>query len=119
MEKLKMKLEDDIGADPMNNMPAPKFTKQILKSVIGENRANQVLQSMSMSIIPKVGGGSMTSGLTECKCPAVFLSFRNGATIEVNERYGKSVQVPAVADLTELGEKNEENPWNLLIHGQQ
>ena len=61
------KAAEDIGADPMNNMPAPKFTKQILKSVIGENRANQVLQSMSMSIIPKVGGGSMTTGLTDCK----------------------------------------------------
>jgi hypothetical protein len=55
------------GGDPMSNLPAPKFTKQILKSVIGENRANQVLQSMSMSIIPKVGGGSMSSGLTDRK----------------------------------------------------
>ena len=63
----KIQLEDDNGADPMRNMPAPKFTKQILKSVIGENRANQVLQSMSMSIIPKVGGGSMTKGLTDRK----------------------------------------------------
>ena len=63
----KLKLEEDVGADPMNNMPSPKFTKQILKSVIGENRANQVLQSMSMSIIPKVGGGSMNQGLTDCK----------------------------------------------------
>ena len=59
--------EAELGGDPNANAPQPKFTKQILKSVIGESRANQVLQSMSMSIIPKVGGGSMTSGLTDCK----------------------------------------------------
>ena len=66
MDKLNLS-ENDLGEDPMSNLPAPKFTKQILRSVIGENRANQVLQSMSMSIIPKVGGGSMTSGLTDRK----------------------------------------------------
>ena len=65
MEKLQIK--DDSGIDPMKDLPAPKFSKGILKSVIGENRANQVLQSMSMSIIPKVGGGSMTTGLTDRK----------------------------------------------------
>ncbi len=54
---------DDNGSDPMANVPTNKFSRQILRSVIGENRANKVLQSMSMAVIPKVGGGSMADGL--------------------------------------------------------
>jgi hypothetical protein len=50
MEKLTLK--DDDGTDPMKDMPTTKFSKGILKSVIGETRANQVLCSMSMSVIP-------------------------------------------------------------------
>ena len=51
---------DDNGGDPMNNIPSNKFSRQILKQVIGEARANKVLYSMSMAVIPKVQGGSMT-----------------------------------------------------------
>ena len=50
MEKLlseKLKLNDDTVQDPMSNMPKTKFSSMILKSVIGEARANQVLTSMS------------------------------------------------------------------------
>jgi len=65
MEKLlKEPLVDD-GRDPMSNVPTNKFSKQILKSVIGETRANQVLCSMSMTVIPNVGGGSMSAGLAD------------------------------------------------------
>ena len=64
MEKLlKDAVADDNGADPMINMPSTKFSKGILKSVIGETRANQVLCSMSMSVIPQTGGGSMGGSL--------------------------------------------------------
>jgi len=43
MEKLlkeKLKINDDSGMDPMSNMPKTKFSSMILKSVIGEARAN-------------------------------------------------------------------------------
>lgn len=43
----------------MQNLPKIKFGQQILKSVIGEHRAAQVLQSMSMAIIPNVKSGLM------------------------------------------------------------
>jgi hypothetical protein len=66
-DKVLKKMESIEGTGCDTNMPAPKFGKQILKSVIGETRANQVLQSMSMNIIPKVGGGSMTQGLSDRK----------------------------------------------------
>lgn len=38
MDNLKID-ENDIGADPMQNLPKTKFGAQILKSVIGEQRA--------------------------------------------------------------------------------
>ena len=39
--------------------PPPKFSKCILKSVIGEDRANQVLTSMSMAQIPNAKMNSL------------------------------------------------------------
>jgi len=57
----------DDGTDPMKDLPSTKFSKQILKSVIGETRANQVMTSLSMAIIPNVLSGSMGGGIKDCK----------------------------------------------------
>ena len=61
--------KDDVGIDPMTNLPSNKFSKQILKSVIGEARANQVLTSISMSIIPNIKGNSIGGGIKDSKYP--------------------------------------------------
>lgn len=61
------KLIDDGFTDPMKQLPQTKYQKHMLKSVIGETRANQVLTSMSMSIIPKVGD-SIGKGLDSKLC---------------------------------------------------
>lgn len=53
---------EDLGVDPMQNLPKTKFSAGILRSVIGENRANRVLESMSMAVIPNLGGSSLTGG---------------------------------------------------------
>ena len=53
-----IKFEEGING----STPVTKYGKGVLKAVIGENRANMVLQSMSMSIIPKLHG-SMADGL--------------------------------------------------------
>ena len=58
---------ENLGADPMQNLPKTKFSAGILRSVIGENRANRVLESMSMSVIPNLGGSSLTGGKMESK----------------------------------------------------
>ena len=47
----------DYGAGcGMEDMPSNKFSRGVLKTIIGEARAAQVLTSMSMAIIPKTGG---------------------------------------------------------------
>ena len=56
-------LDDNTPFDPMKNLPTTKFGKRVLKEAVGEERANKVLQSMSMSIIPNIGGGSMGKDL--------------------------------------------------------
>ena len=48
----------DLGAGCGDDMPSNKFSRGVLKTIIGEARANQVLTSMSMAIIPN-GAGSM------------------------------------------------------------
>jgi hypothetical protein len=40
MDKLLKEPLIDDGTDPMKKAPTNKFSRQILKSVIGENRAN-------------------------------------------------------------------------------
>lgn len=57
----------DNGTDLDMNLPTNSFSKSILKLVVGDQRANQVLNSMSMDIIPNVGGGSMGAGLKDSK----------------------------------------------------
>jgi hypothetical protein len=52
-------LDDDTPFDPMKNIPTTMFGKRVLKESVGEERAMKVLQSMSMAIIPNIGGGSM------------------------------------------------------------
>ena len=59
---------EKLGLDPMQNRDKTKFSAQILKSVIGETRANRVLESMSMAVIPASGGSSLTGGKMESKC---------------------------------------------------
>jgi hypothetical protein len=61
------KLIDDGIMDPMKQVPRTNFQKQILKSVIGESKANQVLTSMSMQIIPKINEGTMGNGFKDGK----------------------------------------------------
>lgn len=39
----KITVDENSFSDPMKMLPKPKFSQQILKQVIGENRANQVL----------------------------------------------------------------------------
>jgi membrane protein insertase Oxa1/YidC/SpoIIIJ len=65
----------DDGTDPMKDLPSTKFSKQILKSVIGETRANQVMTSLSMAIIPNVLSGSMGGGIKDCKYILRLISF--------------------------------------------
>ena len=48
----------DYGIGCMDDMPSNKFSRGVLKTIVGEARANQVLTSMSMAIIPG-GTGSM------------------------------------------------------------
>ena len=48
----------EYGAGCEDNMPINKFSSGVLKTIIGEARANQVLTSMSMMVIPN-GEGSM------------------------------------------------------------
>ena len=36
-------IDHDSGVDPMRDLPSPKFSQKILKSVIGDAKANQVL----------------------------------------------------------------------------
>lgn len=62
----KLKIDENAVDDPMKQMPKTKFSQLILKSVIGDERANKVLQSMSMTVIPKVSGGSMEQ-MSACK----------------------------------------------------
>lgn len=50
-------MDHNSGVDQMQNLPSPKFSQKILKSVIGDDRASQVLQSISMNNIPKFGSG--------------------------------------------------------------
>jgi hypothetical protein len=52
MHKLTVQIDDTKGIDPMQNLPKTKFSSMILKSVIGQEKANAVLHSMSMSVIP-------------------------------------------------------------------
>ena len=52
MDKLKVEIDDSKGIDPMQNLPKTKFSSMILKSVIGQEKANAVLHSMSMAVIP-------------------------------------------------------------------
>lgn len=66
MESIKIDA-NDLGIDPMQNLPTNKFSEQILKSVIGENRANQVLTSISMSIIPNIKNNSIGGGIKDGK----------------------------------------------------
>jgi len=67
MESIKIDDTDANGMDPMQNLPTNKFSKQILKSVIGETRANQVLTSISMSIIPNIKNSSIGGGIKDGK----------------------------------------------------
>jgi hypothetical protein len=39
MEKVKKTIDHDSGVDPMMNLPCPKFSQKILKTVIGEDKA--------------------------------------------------------------------------------
>lgn len=52
MYKLTVEIDDTKGIDPMQNLPKTKFSAMILKSVIGQDKANAVLHSMSMTVIP-------------------------------------------------------------------
>ena len=54
--------------------PPPKFSKCILKSVIGEERANQVLTSLSMAQIPnaKINSLENLNGHAGGKCFFLF-----------------------------------------------
>ena len=52
MHKLTVQIDDTKGMDPMQNLPKTRFSSMILKSVIGQEKANAVLHSMSMSVIP-------------------------------------------------------------------
>ena len=63
-KKFEPLLGPDDGTDPMKNVDRTKFSKAILRQVVGDNRAQMVLQSMSMAIIPKTGG-SMGSVLKD------------------------------------------------------
>jgi len=39
----KLQIDETAVNDPMKDLPKPKFSKMILKSVIGDERANKVL----------------------------------------------------------------------------
>ena len=39
----KLTVDETAANDPMKQMPKPKFSQLILKSVIGDDRANKVL----------------------------------------------------------------------------
>ena len=67
MDTFSKNVDENDVQDPMKRMPKTKFSAQILKSVIGETRANQVLTSISMNILPKLSG-SMGGGIKEGKC---------------------------------------------------
>ena len=41
------------------NLPSSKFSSAILKSIVGDERANNVLTSMSMNLIPQTKGDSL------------------------------------------------------------
>jgi len=60
----------DEGAfqDPNENVPKPKFAREVLKLAVGDDKVNKVLNSLSMSIIPNVGGGSIGKDLFSSKC---------------------------------------------------
>ena len=53
----KIQINENMASDPMKVLPKSRFSCQVLKQIIGETRANQVLQSMSMTVLPNVGGG--------------------------------------------------------------
>lgn len=77
---------DDVQ-DPMKRMPKTKFSQQILKSIIGDTRANQVLTSFSMNIIPAVGTGSMGGGIKESKyCFGVLCIYSLIASLQISKR---------------------------------
>ena len=52
---------EELGADPMIELPTNRYGQCILKRVVGEERANAVLQSMSMTILPNQGGSSLVN----------------------------------------------------------
>lgn len=64
-ELLKEGIKFEDGAN--DKTPVTKYGKRVLRAVIGDERANKVLQSMSMQVIPNVGGGSMAEGLADGK----------------------------------------------------
>lgn len=65
-KKNSAKLLDDGFSDPMKSIPKTNFQRHILKSVIGDARANQVL-NRTLGIIPQVNSGSMGQSFKESK----------------------------------------------------
>lgn len=49
----------------VDKAPVTKYGNGVLRAVIGENRANNVLNSISMQVIPKVGNGSMSEVVSD------------------------------------------------------
>jgi len=63
MEATPTKSADDLGLDPMNmlvnkDIKPSKYSSEALRMAIGEARMNQVLQSVSMGVIPTVKSGN-------------------------------------------------------------
>jgi hypothetical protein len=52
----------DLESPVMKKNPRTRFTEKILKQVIGSDRANQALQSLSMGIIPGAASGFNLGG---------------------------------------------------------
>ena len=61
---------DALGLDPMNTfgntkIKDNKYTSEALKQAIGEARANQVLKSFSMGVIPMIKSGDSLKNAKE------------------------------------------------------
>ena len=83
----KLEFDHNSGIDPMRDLPSPKFSKKILVSVVGDAKANQVLQSMSMNMIPKIGSGSLTAGVSDRK----FLMLLSYLILFIHRTFGMQI----------------------------
>jgi hypothetical protein len=55
-------IPEDVTSPVQKKNPRTRFTEKILKQVIGQERANQALQSLSMGLIPGAHNSAFNLG---------------------------------------------------------